>query len=67
MIRSEYWNRTNGLLDWCNDSELRVLEEQLKKALKARHDKNLVKFEETEHRKRKRAATKVKRASKKLK
>lgn len=56
MIRSEYWNRTNGLLDWCNDSELRVLEEQLKKALKARHDKNIVKFEDSEFKKNRRSA-----------
>lgn len=67
MLRSEYWEKAKEILDWCNDSELKVLHQQAEKTLNKRMNSYLVKFEETEHKKRKRAASKIKSAARKVK
>ena len=36
MVRKEYWEQSKELIEWCNESELKVLTQQAEKALNKR-------------------------------
>ena len=36
MVRKEYWNHSKELIEWCNESELKVLTQQAEKELNKR-------------------------------
>ena len=53
MIRSDYWVMARELIEFCNDSELKVLTQQAEKALNKRMSDYLGKFEQEDSEKQK--------------
>jgi hypothetical protein len=53
MIRSDYWVKARELIEFCNDSELKVLTQQAEKALNKRMSDYLGKFEQEDSEKEK--------------
>ena len=45
MVRKEYWEQSKELIEWCNESELKVLTQQAEKALNKRMEQYLGKHE----------------------
>lgn len=48
MVRKEYWEQSKELIEWCNESELKVLTQQAEKALNKRMEQYLGKHEHKE-------------------
>lgn len=47
-LRSEFWDKSKELIEWCDDEELRVLGIRARKALETRLTKQTAKFDKAE-------------------